>query len=357
VTPAAEQALEARIAAVTLADRHELERLQAIVGRRRSQRRPTSELEQRLAAALAVAEERIASGAQRRDDLRYPESLPITPRGRSCCGLWQRTACSSSAATRRRQDHATAEVMPGGRARRARHDRHTQPRELRHKRSRRRGDGAGEAGEAVGLEVRFTAQTSPTALVKVMTDGILLNEIRTDRHLLRYDTLIIDEAHERSLNIDFILGYLRRIEPQRPDLKVIITSATIDPERFARHFDGAPIIRIEGRTFPVAVHYRPRDDEQDLAAAVTSAARELAAEPVDDAAIRDMLVFCRASGGFAMQSMRCCAMGRRATRSCRSMRGSRARGSDASSSPARRRGSCSRPTSPRRRLPCRGSAT
>ena len=146
-------------------------------------------------------------------------------------------------------------------------------------------------GEAVGLEVRFTDQTRPTALVKVMTDGILLNEMRSDRRLRAYDTLIIDEAHERSLNIDFVLGYLRRIERERPDLKVIITSATIDPERFAAHFGGAPIIRIPGRSFPVTVRYSPRAEDQDLATAVVDATRELAAEPIDTAGIRDMLVF------------------------------------------------------------------
>jgi ATP-dependent helicase HrpA len=147
-------------------------------------------------------------------------------------------------------------------------------------------------GEAVGLTVRFTDQTSPTALVKVMTDGILLNEIRSDRNLRAYDTLIIDEAHERSLNIDFVLGFLKRLERKRPDLKVIITSATIDPERFAAHFGGAPIIRIAGRSFPVAVRYAPRLAEQDLATAVVNATRELAAEPLPDSdRIRDMLVF------------------------------------------------------------------
>jgi ATP-dependent helicase HrpA len=147
-------------------------------------------------------------------------------------------------------------------------------------------------GEAVGLEVRFTDQTRPTALVKVMTDGILLNEMRADRQLRAYDTLIIDEAHERSLNIDFVLGYLRSIELERPDLKVIITSATIDPERFAAHFGGAPIVRIAGRSFPVTVRYSPRSDEQDLATAVVDATRELAAESLADSdRIRDMLVF------------------------------------------------------------------
>ena len=146
-------------------------------------------------------------------------------------------------------------------------------------------------GEAVGLTMRFTDRTPPTALVKVMTDGILLNEIRTDRNLNAYDTLIVDEAHERSLNIDFVLGYLRFLERRRPDLKVIITSATIDPERFAAHFGGAPIVRIPGRSYPVTVRYNPRPEDQDLATAVVNATRELAAEAPEPSAIRDMLVF------------------------------------------------------------------
>ncbi len=146
-------------------------------------------------------------------------------------------------------------------------------------------------GETVGLEVRFTDKTGPDALVKVMTDGILLNEIRRDRDLRAYDALIIDEAHERSLNVDFILGYLRCIEQRRPDLKIVITSATIDPERFARHFGGAPIVRVEGRSYPVETRYRPLGDDADLATAVTAAANELAAERPEPASIRDMLVF------------------------------------------------------------------
>jgi ATP-dependent helicase HrpA len=114
-----------------------------------------------------------------------------------------------------------------------------------------------EVGGAVGYAVRFTDQVSDTTLVKLMTDGILLNELQHDRQLRAYDTIIIDEAHERSLNIDFILGYLARLLPSRPDLKVIVTSATIDPERFARHFGGAPVIEVSGRTYPVEVRYRP----------------------------------------------------------------------------------------------------
>ncbi len=112
-------------------------------------------------------------------------------------------------------------------------------------------------GEAVGYAVRFSDHSREDTLLRLLTDGLLLAEIQRDRLLRRYDTIIIDEAHERSLNIDFLLGYLKRILPARPDLKVIITSATIDPERFAAHFDDAPIIEVSGRTFPVEVRYRP----------------------------------------------------------------------------------------------------
>ena len=113
-----------------------------------------------------------------------------------------------------------------------------------------------ELGDVVGYQVRFTDRTSKASRVKLMTDGILLAELQRDRDLRRYDTLIIDEAHERSLNIDFLLGYLKRLLPRRPDLKVVITSATIDVDRFAAHFD-APVVEVSGRTYPVEVRYRP----------------------------------------------------------------------------------------------------
>ncbi len=140
-------------------------------------------------------------------------------------------------------------------------------------------------GEAVGYQVRFTDVSAEGTLVKLMTDGILLNELARDRELRRYDTLIIDEAHERSLNIDFILGCLRQLLPRRPDLKVIITSATIDPERFAAAFDGAPVVEVSGRTYPVEVRYRPvRDsgEDADLGQAIGDAVDELAAEGPGD---------------------------------------------------------------------------
>lgn len=163
-----------------------------------------------------------------------------------------------------------------------------------------------ELGDAVGYQVRFTDRTSKASQVKVMTDGILLAELQRDRMLRRYDTIIIDEAHERSLNIDFLLGYLKQLLPKRPDLKLVITSATIDPERFAEHFalrenglssdrDGkpAPIIEVSGRTYPVEVRYRPlvelpeADEEgepivRDQTEAIVDAVKELSAEGAGD---------------------------------------------------------------------------
>ena len=158
-------------------------------------------------------------------------------------------------------------------------------------------------GETVGYTVRFTDQVSDRTLIKLMTDGILLAEMQRDRRLLRYDTLILDEAHERSLNIDFLLGYLRELLPRRPDLKVIVTSATIEPERFAAHFGGAPIVEVSGRTYPVEIRYRPlevpvpstndddpddpdhevvRTEMRDQTEAIIDAIHELEAEPPGD---------------------------------------------------------------------------
>ncbi len=145
---------------------------------------------------------------------------------------------------------------------------HTQPRRVaaRTVAARLAEELAVPMGEQVGFQIRFGDQTSDRTLIKVMTDGILLAETQSDRFLEQYDTLIIDEAHERSLNIDFLLGYIKRILPKRPDLKVIITSATIDLERFSKHFHDAPVIEVSGRTYPVEVRYRPmteRPTEED----------------------------------------------------------------------------------------------
>ncbi|SSY82010.1 ATP-dependent RNA helicase HrpA [Aggregatibacter actinomycetemcomitans] len=137
-----------------------------------------------------------------------------------------------------------------------------------------------ELGDLVGYKVRFNDQISDNTQIKLMTDGILLAEIQTDRFLNQYACLIIDEAHERSLNNDFILGYLKQLLPRRPDLKLIITSATIDVERFSKHFDNAPIIEVSGRTYPVEVRYRPiaEEDDQDQLQGILNAVDELQAE-------------------------------------------------------------------------------
>src|SRR4051795_5124317 len=121
-----------------------------------------------------------------------------------------------------------------------------------------------ELGTTVGYAVRFTDRVGDQTRIKVMTDGILLAEIQRDRMLRAYDTLIIDEAHERSLNIDFLLGYIRQLLPKRPDLRVIITSATIDPQRFSRHFNDAPVIEVSGRMYPVELRYRPLRSIEEL---------------------------------------------------------------------------------------------
>ncbi len=174
---------------------------------------------------------------------------------------------------------------------------HTQPRRIAARSVAERisdelGTELGGPGSIVGYQVRFTDRTSRSTRVKLMTDGILLAELQRDRQLRRYDTIIIDEAHERSLNIDFLLGYLKRLLPRRPDLKVIITSATIDVERFAEHFD-APVVEVSGRAYPVELRYRPlvelpeADAEgepivRDQTEAIVDAVRELSAEGPGD---------------------------------------------------------------------------
>ncbi|MDO5740174.1 MAG: ATP-dependent RNA helicase HrpA [Ornithinimicrobium sp.] len=190
---------------------------------------------------------------------------------------------------------------------------HTQPRRIaaRSVAERLSEELGSTLGALVGYQVRFTDESRADTLIKVMTDGILLAELQRDRMLRRYDTLIIDEAHERSLNIDFILGYLRQLLPRRPDLKVIITSATIDVNRFAAHFadaDGrpAPIIEVSGRTYPVQVRYRPllregpptkagqaTEVEVDQVTGICEAVEELWTESTGrDGAGEDILVFC-----------------------------------------------------------------
>ena len=200
-------------------------------------------------------------------------------------------------------------------------------------------------GDAVGYAVRFSDQSSEDTLLRLMTDGLLLAEIQHDRLLRRYDTIIVDEAHERSLNIDFLLGYLKRILPRRPDLKVIVTSATIDPERFSQHFDDAPIVEVSGRTYPVEVRYRPPHEDTDQTDAIGDAVEELLRERPGD-----ILVFL--SGEREIRDTADALEGRLQIRR-RDPAAVRAPvappPSSACGSRTRAAASCSRPTSPRRR--------
>ncbi len=142
---------------------------------------------------------------------------------------------------------------------------HTQPRRIaaRATATRIAQELKSEIGQHVGFKIRFTDKTTPSSYIKLMTDGILLAETQTDPLLRQYDTLLIDEAHERSLNIDFLLGYLKSVLARRRDLKVIVTSATLDAERFSKHFDGAPVIEVSGRLYPIETRYRPFDEKKD----------------------------------------------------------------------------------------------
>ncbi len=294
---AGEDSLATRIAGVALADRADLSRLSTAVARRERAGQPASVLRGKLEARLAEAEALIAKRRAARYSLEYPDALPVS-RARpeilaAVAAHRVIVVCGDTGSGKTTQ--LPKICLEAGRGILGTIG-HTQPRRIaaRAVATRLAEELGVPLGGAVGYQVRFTEETDPGSLVKVMTDGILLNEIRHDRFLRRYDTLIVDEAHERSLNIDFLLGYLKRLETERPDLKIVVTSATIDPERFAAHFGGAPILRIEGRSFPVELRYRPPGRDEDLPQAVTAAVRELAAVDLAEhggGRARDALVF------------------------------------------------------------------
>ena len=213
-----------------------------------------------LAEELAAAEVRVANRRTAVPELHYPEQLPVSQRREDIAAAIRDNqvvivAGETGSGKTTQLPKICLELGRGVRGLIG----HTQPRRIaaRTVAERIAEELDTELGSTVGYTVRFTDQVSEQTLVKLMTDGILLAEIQRDAMLRRYDTLIIDEAHERSLNIDFILGYLKQLLPRRPDLKVIITSATIDPQRFSEHFGNAPIVEVTGRTFPVEVRYRP----------------------------------------------------------------------------------------------------
>ncbi len=247
-------ALRARLAELTLRDEHRL--------RRRLDSARGAGRDGALAAVTAeveAAERRVAARRARVPQPAYPAELPVTQRrGDILAAIRDHQVVVVAGETGSGKTTQIPKIcLELGRGVRGMIG-HTQPRRLAARTvAERIAQEVGQPlGEAVGYQVRFTAQVGEQTLVKLMTDGILLAEIQQDRMLWRYDTLIIDEAHERSLNIDFILGYVKQLLPRRPDLKVVITSATIDPQRFARHFGDAPIVEVSGRTYPVEVRYR-----------------------------------------------------------------------------------------------------
>ncbi|MGA5346139.1 ATP-dependent RNA helicase HrpA [Streptomyces griseoincarnatus] len=283
--------LASRLSELSLRDAHRL-------GRRLEGARKIRKPEARAAvlgeieAEVAAAEERMTARRARVPEVRYPEQLPVSQKKDVIAeAIRDHQVVIVAGETGSGKTTQIPKIcMELGRGVRGMIG-HTQPRRIA---ARTVAERVAEEldtplGEAVGWKVRFTDQVDPEAtFVKLMTDGILLAEIQTDRELRAYDTIIIDEAHERSLNIDFLLGYLAQLLPKRPDLKVVITSATIDPERFSRHFDDAPIIEVSGRTYPVEVRYRPLleeesdDADRDQITAITDAVEELMAEGPGD---------------------------------------------------------------------------
>ncbi|WP_309095873.1 ATP-dependent RNA helicase HrpA [Streptomyces sp.] len=284
-------ALAPRLTELSLRDAHRL-------GRRLEGARKIRKPEARAAvlaeieAEIAKGEERMAGRRARMPEITYPEQLPVSQKKDDIAAAIRdhQVVIVAGETGSGKTTQIPKICMELGRGVRGMIG-HTQPRRIaaRTVAERVADELNTPLGETVGWKVRFTDQVDPEAtFVKLMTDGILLAEIQTDRELRAYDTIIIDEAHERSLNIDFLLGYLAQLLPKRPDLKVVITSATIDPERFSRHFGDAPIIEVSGRTYPVEVRYRPLleedgdDADRDQITAIIDAVEELQKEGQGD---------------------------------------------------------------------------
>lgn len=290
--------LQSQLGQLPLRDAHRLGRRLEGARRIRKPEARQSVLDE-ISAEAGKAAERLAGRAARMPALSYPEQLPVSQKKDEILeAIRDHQVVIVAGETGSGKTTQIPKIcMELGRGVRGMIG-HTQPRRIaaRTVAERVADELKTPLGEAVGWKVRFTDQVNPDAtFVKLMTDGILLAEIQTDRELLAYDTIIIDEAHERSLNIDFLLGYLARLLPRRPDLKVVITSATIDPERFAQHFGEAPIVEVSGRTYPVEVRYRPllegadgdtEDSDRDQITAICDAVDELSGE-----APGDVLVF------------------------------------------------------------------
>ena len=289
------QPLRSQLQGVTLVDRRRLQRRLSGVARIESAEQRTSVIIQ-LTSDIETARDRYARRkAALPRKLAYPAELPITDRRDDLLETIRDhqvviVAGETGSGKSTQIPKLCLELGRGVDG----YIGHTQPRRIA---ARSIADRVAEeigttVGGTVGFAVRFSDKIGDTTLVKVMTDGLLLAEIHRDRRLLAYDTIIIDEAHERSLNVDFLLGFLKSLLPKRPDLKLIITSATIDTERFAAHFDNAPIIEVSGRSYPVEVRYRPLDDPElseprDQTQGICDAVEELFTEGSGD-----ILAFC-----------------------------------------------------------------
>jgi ATP-dependent helicase HrpA len=284
--------LRARLPELAILDEHRLRRrLDGLQKTRDPQARQRQR--DRIAADVATAEARIARRRAAVPVISYPDELPVSQsRDEIAAALRDSQVVVVAGETGSGKTTQLPKIaLELGRGIRGRIG-HTQPRRIaaRSVAERIAEELESPLGEVVGFKMRFADHVSDGTLVKLMTDGVLLAEIAHDRLLRQYDTIILDEAHERSLNIDFLLGYLAQLLPKRPDLKLVITSATIDVERVAAHFSGAPVVEVSGRTYPVEVRYRPvvdpddpdADPDRDQVSAVVDAVDELVAEGPGD---------------------------------------------------------------------------
>lgn len=273
--------LNARITAALSQDQHRLRSALARLRKGGSTAEALQALEQRIESSCEQVKARRASIPA----IHYPDSLPVSKRRDDILRAIQShqviiLAGDTGSGKTTQLPKLCLELGLGSRGLIG----HTQPRRIaaRSVATRIAQELQVENGSLVGYQVRFTDHTAPDTLVKLMTDGILLAEIQQDRYLNKYEVLIIDEAHERSLNIDFLLGYLKQLLPKRPDLKLIITSATIDVEKFSRHFNDAPIVEVSGRSYPVDILYRPLEElapgsDDPLVDAIHASLKEIAA--------------------------------------------------------------------------------
>jgi ATP-dependent helicase HrpA len=341
--------LSAQLEQCMLVEQHRLRRrlhgLKRSPARRRGSGADTRRLAEEIATSIDLRRRRESDRPRRYS---YPPDLPVAARRQEIADAIAAhqvvVVCGETGSGKTTQlPKICLELGRGGAAMIG----HTQPRRIaaRSVATRIAGELGSPLGRHVGYKVRFTDRTGPGCLLKIMTDGILLAETQRDRSLHQYDTIIIDEAHERSLNIDFMLGYLRRLQPKRPDLKIIITSATIDPRRFSAHFGQAPVVEVSGRTYPVEVRYEPlAGDDADARDAVgsTPSWRPWTRWPRWDGAMS--WSSWPASARSARRPRRCASTTRRRPRSCPSTRGSRLPSRTGSFSSIRAVASCWRPT-------------